>query len=212
MNYCSYYEEKNIINCEEYREIRGKLLKKYGEQHTKKSVLRKLRFVYQGHTFVDSLENKQAQFSICLSNEEDRPLVLEKKSCNDQVTTKATVKITKEEYDRIMSGDIEWIQKKKNGILQDFYIQYKINTLVPDNITEYHSEMITYGSREEVIFNTSIRRIIGTKDLFSQEGMVIECLPEDKAAVTYRRKQTVPDRIISMLQTREEAMSKLAYN
>lgn len=206
MLYTTYYAESNSITKERYQEMKKALFINDSKKQMEVFDLRKLEFA--GSASVKPL----ARYCLCVKNGEESQIFLEKKYTQNGLHYEKCVKLTLEECQKIMTGNLEWMENHKKELLADFYRQATLNSLYPGRITDYRREMCKCKKGEYLTFTTSIERGVGQcKDLFAEPEMKISCLDEEKVLMTYRKKANLPQMVSSMLQIQDDTPEEYEF-
>lgn len=206
MLYATYYAESEGITKERYQELKQMLFQEESGKNTEHFHLRKLEFLGS-----ESLTAVPRYF-LCVKNQDPFQIFLEKKYIQNGLYYKKCAKLSKEECQQILNGELEWMKNHKKELLADFYRQATLNNLYPGRVTDYQREMGKYKKGEYVTFTTSIERGVGAcKDLFQEPEMKISCLDEDKILVIYKKTATLPKIVSSMLQHQEDGQEEYAF-
>lgn len=206
MKYVTYYEESDMLSKEKYKELKQELLTGNTNTKLERYTLRKLQF--SGNTTQEAVPN----YFLCMRNRDENQIYLEKKYLQGGIYYKKCIKLTKEECDKILNGELEWMKEHKEKVLAEFYLQLVLNHLSPGFMTEYKRERIRSKKEKSITFSKSVRRAVGTKSsLFEDPEIFISCLDEKKVQTTYRKTANLPDVIINMLQTQEEPAEEYGY-
>ncbi len=111
---------------------------------------------------------KRKKFRIRIYNGQDVVIKLERKAKNANACIKDSVTITREEYDRIIAGDLTFMQDTKNPVLRDFYILSKTRQLRPKVIVDYRRKAFIYRyGNVRITMDVNMNGSIGQHDLFS---------------------------------------------
>lgn len=203
--YTTYYAESNSITEERYQEMKRTLVIN-GTRDLDAFHLRKLEFLGSGQ------QKAIARYFLCVKSNDENQIFLEKKYIQNGLHYKKCTKITKEECQKIMAGDLEWMKNHRGELLADFYRQTTLNNLYPGRVTDYQREMYRCRKGEYVTFTTSIERGVGQcRDLFGEPEMKISCLDEGKVLVIYKKSATLPQIVSSMLQGQEGNEEEYAF-
>ena len=198
MKYSTYYEERNTITVEKYQTMKQKMLANEQQYRMERYTLRKLKFIG------NESQAAQAEYSLSMKNGEEEQIFLVKKYIQNGIHFKSSMKISKEECQKILNSDLEWMRGHKKELLADFYLQITLNHLSPGYLTEYEREMIHCKKGDYIIFCRKINRAVGiTNRLFEEPEIVIPCLDEGKVLVTYKKAVSLP-KIFSGLFTGQE--------
>lgn len=206
MKYVTYYEEGNTITVGKYHQLKQNILEHEPQSELEKYTLRKLQFIG------NESQKAIADYFLCMKNEDEERIYLEKKYIQNGIYFKKREKLTKEECERLLKGDLEWMKGHKKDLLADFYRQVTLNHLSPGYLTEYERERIHCKKEGYISFFKKIKRAVGiTNRLFEKPKMVISCLDEGKVLVTYKRAAKLPDILSNMLQSQEEQLEDTLY-
>lgn len=200
MEYSTYYEERNTITVGKYRKMQQKMLENEPQYRMEKCTLRKLKFIG------NESQAAQAEYSICMKNREEGQIFLVKKYTQNGLHFKSSLKISKEECQRMLNSDLEWMRGHKKDLLADFYLQITLNHLSPGYLTEYEQEVHHGRKGDYIIFCRRIDRAVGiTNRLFENPEIVIPCLDEEKVLVTYKKMVKLP-KIFGRLFTGQDGL------
>lgn len=187
MEYVTYYEERNTITVGKYQQIRQNLLSGEQQCSLEKNTLRKLKFIG------NESQAAHADYALCIKNGDDEQIYLEKKYIQNGLHFKSTLKLSREECQQILDGDLDWMKDHKKDLLSDFYRQITLNHLCPGYMTEYERETAHRKKGECLIFCRKISRAVGiTNRLFDEPKMAFQCLDEGKILVTYKKEVKLP--------------------
>ena len=89
--------------------------------------------------------NEREKFRIRYYNGDTSFIVLEKKSKINGLCAKQSVRITKEEAQRIADGDVGWMLERKDPLMTEFYSKTKSQLLRPKTIVDYTRDPFYFG-------------------------------------------------------------------
>ncbi|MBR4206379.1 MAG: polyphosphate polymerase domain-containing protein [Clostridia bacterium] len=120
--------------------------------------------------------NPRAKFRIRIYNGDDSFISLEKKvKCND-LTQKLQARITREECEKIIAGDIDWMLNDGRGVVAELYAKMRGIMLRPKTLVEYTRTPFIYEPAEvRVTLDCDIRTGIFSNNLFDP----FPCVPTD---------------------------------
>ena len=203
MLYTTYYAQKENITEERCREMEKALAERDGKPE--KFHLRKMEFSGSQHKAVP-------RYFLCVKNYDKNQIFLEKRYVQNGLNYKKCVKVTEEECQKIMDGDLEWMKNHRKELLADFYRQATLNSLYPGRVTDYEREMFRCRKGEYITFVTSVERGVGlSKDLFQKPEMKISCLDEGKVLVIYKKSASLPQIVSNMLQGQDDTPDEYAF-
>lgn len=196
MQYTTYYEEQQQIDCKKYDKIKQNLL--LGQAGRKFEEFRVRKLGFQGTEANDAIP----QYYLCIKDQDEEQIYLEKKYIQNHICHRAQAKLSRAECESILRGDIQWMKGHREVLFDDFYLQATLNQLSPGRIVEYQREMIKCKDGC-VIFAKKVNCILGgCRNLLEGQPMLIRCLDEDKVIMTCRKKTNLPNTIKEILQGR----------
>lgn len=204
MQYTMYYEDREEISSEQYGQMKQMLLQREQKEKAETFMLRKLRFSAK------EPNRTIPQYDLCVKTGEKEQIYLEKKYIQNHVWHRACAAMCREDCEKILRGDIQWMKGHREVLFADFYLQATLNHLSPEKVIEYQCE--TLKCKEGyVIFNKKVRCILGGKYRLFGEAAAIECLEENRVLTIYRKKTTLPNMIREMMQAREQETEETVF-
>ena len=213
-------ELKYRITYAEYLSIRQRVkavMKK--DSHTKDDGTYLIRSIYFDNYQDKALKEKidgqsqREKFRIRYYNDDFSYITLEKKTKLNNMGKKFYTVITKDELEKILNGDYEWMIKSTNPLIQEFYVKLKENILRPVVLVSYTREPYTFSAGNvRITFDSNIRSSMNTKDFLNPEVLDISATEEEKD-ILMEVKYTgfLPDIIRDIIQGRDnnvQAFSK----
>ncbi len=140
----------------------------------------------------------------------DDVIKLECKKKEGQYIHKTAASLTRDEFYRILAGEIDDFPASGNPLKQEFYVQVKANQLKPKVIVDYEREpyVFPYGD-VRVTFDKNIRVALSDYDIFKAELPTIEVLPEEQLIMEVKFTEYLPE-IIRELLPKEGALQTAA--
>lgn len=115
----------------------------------------------------------RAKYRIRIYNGSDNVINLEKKIKTRDLTSKVQVRLTRDECDRIISGDIDWMLGDARELVTELYLQMRGNALRPKTLVEYTRIPFIYDAGNvRVTLDCDLRTGVNSTDLFSPEPLV----------------------------------------
>lgn len=112
------------------------------------------------------------KFRIRIYNVSDHVIKLEKKVKIGDLTQKIQSGITKEEYNKIISGDISWMLDRKVGVIAELYARMKSEFLKPKVLVEYTRMPFVYDvGNVRVTLDTDLRSGVFSGNLFDENPL-----------------------------------------
>ena len=124
------------------------------------------------------------KFRIRIYNRQDDYICVEKKIKKGELTQKLQCRITREQCDAILRGDIDWLWRQGDGVLADLYVHMR-EGMAPKTIVEYDRIPFVYApGNVRVTIDRSIRSGTASTNLFGDIPMV-PVTPFDVLEVKY---------------------------
>ena len=141
---------------------------------------------------------------------------LEKKSKANGLCSKQSVVITKEQAERILIGDVEWMLCTENAVLTEFYGKVGYQRLRPKTIVDYWREayIFPYGN-VRITFDSDVRTGLYATDLFSKALPTFPVGEPGVLLLEVKYDEFLPDVVRDLIQTntrRTAAFSKYAVS
>lgn len=112
--------------------------------------------------------NNREKFRIRCYNYNDTFIRLEKKSKIYGLCNKISAPVTKEETERIICGDIDWMVDSGRALVVELYSKIKSGLLKPKVIVEYTREPYVYrAGNVRITFDYNLRTGLNCTDLFN---------------------------------------------
>ena len=122
---------------------------------------------------IDGVDRRE-KFRIRYYNSDTSFIKLEKKSKVNGLETKYSAPLTKEEAQKIVDGDYEFLRKSKHALLQEFYCKIRYQGLKPRTIVDYTREPFIYEpGNVRVTFDYNIRTGLTCTDFLNADCVTI---------------------------------------
>jgi hypothetical protein len=202
------HEFKYYINYAEYESLRRRL--KYllkpdvfandqGDYH--------IRSLYFDDVNNSALYEKQAgilsreKFRIRIYNLSDSVIKLEKKSRIGQFINKESATLSRQDYDKIITKNFDFLRKSHNRLLNEFYFHIKAKKLQPDVIVDYMREAyVSKVSNIRITFDKNLRTGLYGTDLFNKHQPTVDVIEKPLHVLEVKYDRFLPDHIRKILQ------------
>ncbi len=205
MSYTTYYERRQKIDRYEAQQLE-EVLGKQRISPPRNVLTRRLRF--------ESLvpKNGEGKYSICMMDFDEDQIYLELKYIQRGITYKKLAKISREECEWILEGNVEWMAASKERLCQEFYRQITLNYIRPCSIVETRKTVYQWKS-DYICLKRSIRSIRNNGyNFFDPDTYMIRCLDYNEVELNQKQAVTIPRYIESILHgTEEQGEDVLAY-
>jgi len=123
--------------------------------------------------------SRREKYRIRMYNGDASFLRLEKKVKIGNLGTKISAPVTREDVEKILKGDISWMEDDQREPVRDLYIKMKYGGLRPKTIVAYDREPFVYGpGNVRVTLDTNIRSGIYSTDFFGESVPLLSAAPE----------------------------------
>ncbi len=215
------HELKYYLNTADYLIIKNRLSTIAGpDEHTDSSGSYRIRSLYfetpDDKALLEKLYgvNEREKFRIRYYNNDTSFIRLEKKTKINNLTNKISAPITKDECEKLIAGDTEWMRESKNGLILELYAKMKYELLRPKTLVDYMREPFVYRpGNVRVTFDTKISTGVNSTDMFNAKTTMIKTHGEPVIIMEVKYDNYLPSIIRSMVQVqnrRVTAFSKYA--
>lgn len=157
---------------------------------------------YTQSAFFDKLSGirDRKKFRVRVYNYQPNVIKLERKIKRGNGIEKTHVLLSKEEYDSLVGGDVEFLRHTDDVVAKDFYLYYRTKNLRPKVVVEYRREAFMYKYGDvRITFDYFLRAGVYQKDLFSN-GYMISAIPHDQIILEVKYTGFLPDIIRNIIQ------------
>ncbi len=202
------HEFKYYINFFEYHKLRLRLNKvleydKYSDTEGNYHI----RSLYFDDIKSSALFEKQSgvltrkKYRIRIYNLSDDVIKLERKNRVGQFINKESVTISRDEYNKIISNDIDFLYESKKPLLVQFYLEIKQNLLSRDVIVDYTREAyVSDISNVRITLDKDLRTGLTNTDLFNKSAPSIKALDEPWMILEVKFNNFLPEYIKNIIQ------------
>jgi len=131
----------------------------------------------------------------------DEVIHVERKKKAGAYIYKESAPITHEELDKILNGDYEFLLKKDNNLLREFYYECITNVLRPRVIVDYDRVpyIMDYGT-VRITFDEKVRAAsVYGDNVFDKDGMSMEVLEPNKLILEVKYTEFLPRIVQDMI-------------
>lgn len=202
------HENKYYIHSRDYYVLRDKLKAVLpNDEHSINDEGYLIRSLYFDNLFDADLFQKhygifrRKKFRIRIYNHSDAVIKLERKSRQGEYILKTSIPITREEYDRIMNQDYEFLRERPDELAQEFYVFLQGEFMRPRVIVDYVREAYKSPiSNVRITFDKELSFLTNTMDIFDAEAITEEVIAYPKMILEVKFDHFLPDHIRQMIQ------------
>lgn len=202
------HELKFYININEYELLREKLqviLKR--DKNTVNDEGYHIRSLYFDNVYDSDLYEKnygiyrRKKFRIRIYNHSDNVIKLEKKNRFGELINKESLSITKDEYERLLEWDYDFLQDKNNQTAKDFYLYMRTQHMSPKVIVDYVREAYMEEIEDvRITFDKYLSAGVNSIDIFEKNLITVEALKYPYMIMEVKFNSFLPDYIRDVLQ------------
>ena len=157
--------------------------------------------------------NNREKFRIRIYNNDFSHINLEKKSKINSLCNKVSTCLSREETEKILKGDIEWMIESGDKLVQEFYLKIKNNGLAPKVIVDYTREPYIFkAGNVRLTFDYNIKTGMYNHDIFDIDMATVPAM-DSPILLEVKYDEFIPSLIKDALQLenrRSGAFSKYA--
>lgn len=158
--------------------------------------------------------NNRDKFRIRYYNEELGFIKLEKKSKVNGLCRKVSAAISKEECEKILRGEIDFLKESSKPLFNELYLKMKDQFLRPKTIVDYTREAYIYEpGNVRITFDKCIRTGVSATDFLSQEVVTTGIMANEMMVLEVKWDEFLPEVVHKCIQTgtrRASSVSKYA--
>jgi len=212
------HELKHYINFSDYISIKSRLRSiMHIDKNANENNEYKIRSLYFDNVYDKALMEKvigvpkRDKFRIRFYNNNHEFIRLEKKSKIRGLCLKDSEKITKEECEKIIKGDIEFLRDSNKKLFIDLYSEIKGNLLRPKTIVDYTREAYIYPiGNVRITFDKSIRTGLNSINMFDDNLPTIETIDNKYIVLEVKFDEFLPQIIRDIIQVKERRATSIS--
>ena len=174
-------------------------------------------------TYFDNFDNKilnekkegylnRDKYRVRIYGLRDNLVNLERKSKRNNLTFKSKCTISRQEYERMRIGDIQWMEDDKRELIRDLYSEMMNHQIKPQTVVDYEREAFIYPyGNVRVTFDMKVQSSLQNTDMFQKHLPMVDVLEPELVILEVKYDEYIPEIIKFLLQlsdTRQEAYSK----
>lgn len=139
---------------------------------------------------------RRKKYRIRIYNYSDAFIKLERKTKLDQYIIKESVRLTREEADRMIAGDVTFLADSENRLLKAFYLECRRNLLRPVVMVEYHREAYIHPiGNVRITFDIGLHTDLGSVALFDRDIFTMGVIEEPGVILEIKFDDVLPQHI-----------------
>lgn len=212
------HEYKFYINSFTYHTLRERL--RYvlqADSHMKKEEGYLISSLYFDDIYHSAMEDKvngsifREKYRIRLYNHSDDLIKLECKSKFNEYISKQWARISREEYNRILDGDYEFLISRPEEVCRKLYAKQKTKLMQPITVVEYLREAYVHPlGNVRITFDKNLSASIGELDIFHNDYETIRVPMDGMMILEVKYDDYIPDYIRKIIHT--DSLTKCAIS
>jgi len=151
------------------------------------------------------------KYRIRIYNRSDRWIKLERKSKMGEYICKESASLSRAEYDSIIRGDLEFLLKRNDPLLTQFYYGITVHGLRPKVIVDYVREAYLYSLGDvRVTFDKGLSTVLNTLDIFDNEAAPIRIFRQPQEILEIKYNDYLPIFVKELLDLRTSVRSAIS--
>lgn len=139
------------------------------------------------------------KYRIRIYNRSDAVIKFERKTKIQRFIFKETVRLTRDEADRIIAGDIGFLADSKHKLLRDFYRKSRCNIMRPAAVVEYDRAAYVHPvGNVRITFDTGLRMGLASISFFDCNVCTMSIVKESDVILEVKYDDVLPLFICSL--------------
>ncbi|MDP2873065.1 MAG: polyphosphate polymerase domain-containing protein [Bacillota bacterium] len=141
------------------------------------------------------------KFRIRLYNHDPGFIRLEKKIKHFGMTAKRQGRLTANEVERILAGDVAFLEQSPQPLLRELYVKYRVERLRPKVIVDYSREAYAFApGNVRVTLDSDVRTAVGSVDVLNSSLPTTPALGPNLVILEVKCGEFMPDLIYDLIQ------------
>lgn len=150
---------------------------------------------------INGIQSRE-KYRIRLYNHEDTFIRLECKIKFDEYISKQWARITRQEYDQLLSGDYEFLISRPEQVCRKLYAMHKTKLMKPVTVVEYQREAYVHPlGNVRITFDKNLSASIGEPDIFHIDYETLQIPMDSMMIMEVKYDDYIPDYIKKIIQT-----------
>lgn len=143
---------------------------------------------------------KRQKYRIRCYNGSDQYIALERKSKLGEYVAKESARLTRQQYNQIMAGDIDFLYESEESLCREFYAAIRSDGYHPTTIVDYWREAYIYPQGNvRITFDKKLSVGSNGIDLFHHDLSSAEVLPPTMTIMEVKYDDVLPNAVRKIL-------------
>ncbi|UFJ41052.1 polyphosphate polymerase domain-containing protein [Brevibacillus humidisoli] len=144
---------------------------------------------------------QRKKYRIRIYNVSDRVIKLERKSKWNEYVMKESADLTREQVERLLNGEIDWLGSSGHPLMSDFYRDLKHEVMRPSVIVDYTREAyVDELTNSRITLDKGLAAAFHAVDLFDPELPVWDVIEGPRTILEVKYDRFIPSNIRALLQ------------
>lgn len=205
------HELKHVISYSDYLSLRSRLKAVMSpDSHAGEAGEYSIRSLYFDNPDNAALREKldgvsrREKFRLRYYNGDSSFIRLEKKSKQSGLCGKRSAPVTREQCERLLAGDTDWMRESGSELLRELHIKMRGSLLRPATIVDYVREPYVYPpGNVRVTFDREVRTGLASRDFFNADLPTLRASPGGAVILEVKYDEFLPDLIRDLIQVRD---------
>jgi hypothetical protein len=145
--------------------------------------------------------DRREKFRVRRYLDDDAWLSLEKKTKQNSLSGKQSARLTRDELERLLRGDLDWMPNASRPLVAELYSKMKSELLRPKAIVDYIREpFYCLAGNVRITLDRDIRTGLHETGSFFDDGMPTVQAGDEIVLLEVKYDAFIPDFIVSLLQ------------
>ena len=137
----------------------------------------------------------------------DAKIALERKKKRGNYIYKESVDLSREEFDRILSGDFAFMLKRPETLCSEFYLECVTKLLRPKVIVDYYrTPLILKEGTVRITFDKQVCAAVGGFDIFDKGLPKLSVQTQDEVVLEVKFTEFLPQLVKELLPTPDQSL------
>lgn len=142
---------------------------------------------------------RRKKYRLRIYNNSDSVIKFERKTKFDHYILKESTKLTRSEADRIIAGDIDFLDDSESKLLKEFALECKRNLMRPVVVLEYKREAYVHPvGNVRITFDSELRTGLGLTSFFDCNTCTMSAINANEVILEIKYNEVIPRHICGL--------------
>lgn len=155
--------------------------------------------------------SRREKFRLRFYNNDPSFIRLEKKSKINGLCYKEKALISKEQCEKLLNHDIDWLFFANDALLQEFYAKIKHQLLRPKTVVDYSREAYVYEpGNVRITFDSHLQSGLSSRDFLDHDLPAVAITSDGKIILEVKFDEFLPELLRDIIQTNQRRSSSIS--